>query len=143
MFRRGLRVEIRIIEVLYLAIGFILPAIALNFVSRDVVITATLLLPIIALLHELIHIAMAKLRGIRYRFVVKRGMMIGLVVTVKSSQEYIVLALSPQIITITMLILFPFTGLEVLLILALFHIALSLEDIMRSIYHLNHVVCLR
>lgn len=128
----------KIIEVLYLATGFMLPAIALNFVSRDVVVTATLLLPAIALLHELIHIVMAKLQGIRYRFVVKRGMMVGLIVTVRNSREYIALALSPQIITITMLILFPFTGLEVLLVSALFHLALSLEDIMRSIHHLNH-----
>jgi len=133
-------VRIRITEILYLATGFILPALVLSFVSKDVVVTATLLLPLIALLHELIHIAIAKLRGIRYRFVVRKGMMIGLIVTVKNSWEYVILALSPQIITIAMLMLFSFTGLEVFLVSALFHLALSLEDITRSIYHLNRVV---
>ena len=132
--------RIRITEILYLATGFILPALVLSFVSKDVVVTATLLLPLIALLHELIHIAIAKLRGIRYRFVVRKGMMIGLIVTVKNSWEYVILALSPQIITIAMLMLFSFTGLEVFLVSALFHLALSLEDITRSIYHLNRVV---
>lgn len=132
--------RIRITEILYLATGFILPALVLSFVSKDVVVTATLFLPPIALLHELIHIAIAKLRGIRYRFVVRKGMMIGLIVTVKNSWEYVILALSPQIITIAMLMLFSFTGLEVFLVSALFHLALSLEDITRSIYHLNRVV---
>jgi len=132
-------VRIKIVEILYLAIGFILPVLLLSFVSEDVVITATLLLPLIALLHELIHIVIARLRGIRYRLVVKWGV-IGLIVTVKNSWEYLVLALSPQIITIAMLMLFSFTGLEVFLVSALFHLALSLEDITRSIYHLNRVV---
>ncbi len=124
----------------YLAIGFATPIAALYLASENTVIIATATLPLIALIHELLHLIAARIRRVPHRFITKSAFMIGLSVNVKDSREYIALALAPQIVTLVLLALFFVTGFSLFLVLALFHTALSLEDIARAARHLSIVI---
>jgi len=77
---------------------------------------------------------------ILYRFIAKNAFMIGLSINVKNSREYIVLALTPQIVTLALLTLYFITSFSLFIVLALFHTALSLEDIARVARHLGNVI---
>ena len=121
----------------YLAIGFVTPIAALHLASESTIIIATAALPFIAFLHELLHLIAAKIRKVPHRFVTKNALMIGLAVTVRGPEEYIALALTPQLMTIVLLALFFVTGFSLYIVLALFHVALSLEDIARAARYLN------
>ncbi len=124
----------------YIAIGFATPIAALYLASENTVIMATATLPLIALIHELLHLMAARIRKVPHRFITKSAFMIGLLVNVKDSREYIALALTPQIVTLVLLALFVVTGFSLFIVLALFHTALSLEDIARAARHLSIVI---
>ena len=124
----------------YLAIGFATPIAALYLAPESTVITATAILPLIALVHELLHLVAARIRRVPHRFITRSAFMIGLSVNVKDSREYIALALTPQIVTLVLLALFFITGFSLFIVLALFHTALSLEDIARAARHLSTVI---
>jgi len=92
------------------------------------------LTPLIALAHELIHLASLKALGLRYALAYESGK-VGFRVTFRSPKQYIVCALSPQVLTIALLTLSVFV--RELAILAVIHVAMSIHDIRASAKYLR------
>lgn len=93
-----------------------------------------LLTPLVALIHEFLHMVAFKIFGVRYRFKLTYTK-IGFMVRFSKSRDYIACALFPQILT---LILFAaaLVAMKELLVVALIHIAMSAHDILKSFTYL-------
>jgi len=96
---------------------------------------ALMLVPIVALSHELLHLAAIRARGLAHRFVA-RGLLVGYVVEFSRSLDYVVCALAPQVITVGLATAFAITGMKWLAALALLHLAISVNDIAKSVKYL-------
>jgi len=96
---------------------------------------ALMLAPLIAVAHELLHLAAIRARGLSHRFVA-RGLMVGYVVEFDRSVDYVACALAPQLITLGLATAFAFTGIKWLAALAVLHLAISVNDIAKSVKYL-------
>lgn len=87
-------------------------------------------IPLIGLAHEILHVIPLKLYKLKFNFVIN-GMLIGFKSTFKNIDQYIVIAVAPQIITITLAVLYTLTSNIITLVLSILHLAISCEDILR------------
>ncbi len=119
-------------SIAFLALGYALFKI-LNCESPMLI---ALLTPLIALCHELIHLAVIKILGLRYRLAFDRGK-VGFVIEFRNRKEYLACALAPQALTLILMALSIFIAKE-LIVIAVVHVGMSMHDIMRSIkYAIN------
>ena len=96
---------------------------------------ALALIPIVAAAHELLHLAAIRVKGLAHRFVA-RGLLLGYVVEFSEPRDYVVCALAPQTITAVLAVLYAVTGLRWVAALALLHVAISINDIAKSVKYL-------
>lgn len=118
----------------YVLLGFTVSWTLSSFLDVGSLTYITILtsLLLIGVLHELLHLIAINMFRIEHRFVVK-GLYIGFVVNVDSKRKYIITALFPQMLTLTMLLLYIFTLNKTMLLLTLLHVAISTEDIGRCL----------
>ncbi len=115
----------------YILTGMAIPAIMSVFLDLSSIQIAAMCLPLIALVHELMHLLAIRLLGLEYRFEVS-GLKVGFIVRFSKPSHYIVAALLPQAITVSMLVL-GFAGMSFCTALAVMHLAISCEDIVKSV----------
>ncbi len=116
----------------YLCIGF---ATAI-FTSRAMDSTQTLIamisLPFMGLLHELTHLMAINIIGAQHKFMF-RGLYIGFNVVVEKVEDFIAIALAPQLLTIALAMLYLLLRSGIALALAIVHISVSIEDLQKVI----------
>ncbi len=103
----------------------------LNCVNPLIIAIAT---PLIALVHEVLHVVALRILGLRYKFTFT-GTKIGFLVQFSKRRDYIVCALFPQVLTIVLLAS-SFLLARELLVVALIHVAMSAHDIFKSFGYL-------
>ncbi|MEL9939727.1 MAG: metalloprotease family protein [Ignisphaera sp.] len=123
----------------YMCIGFAMSLITSKMMNVEQSTIAIISLPFIGLLHEMLHFMVINAVKAQYKFVMK-GLYIGFNVSVERIEDFIAIALAPQAISLFLAILYMFTYSSVLLALMLIHIAISLEDLHKSIKYARQVL---
>jgi hypothetical protein len=114
--------------VTYILLGFTIAWLLtklLNWIEGVLVIG---LIPFIGFAHELLHLISSLIVGASHKFTFN-GLLIGFRIVSKSVEDFIAIALSPQIISILLLILYAILSSSFALALAIIHIAISVEDL--------------
>lgn len=112
----------------YIVLGFAISWILmrlLNSVENFIVIG---LIPFIGFLHELLHLIASMAVRATHKFALS-GLLVGFKVTTKSVEDFIAIALLPQIISIMLFILYILLESSTILALMLIHVAISVEDL--------------
>jgi hypothetical protein len=124
----------------YILLGFTIAWLLtklLNWIEGVLVIG---LIPFIGFTHELLHLVSSLIVGASHKFTFN-GLLIGFKIVSKSVEDFIAIALSPQIISILLLILYAILSSSLALALAVIHIAISVEDLSKiTKYLLQHIV---
>ena len=123
----------------YICIGFAMSLVTSKMMNLEQSIIAIASLPFIGLLHEILHFMMINAVKAQYKLVV-RGFYIGFNVNVERIEDFIAIALAPQAISLFLAMLYMFTYSNVLLVLMFIHIAISLEDLHKSIKYARQVL---
>lgn len=124
----------------YILLGFTIAWLLtklLNWIEGVLVIG---LIPFIGFAHELLHLISSLIVGASHKFTFN-GLLIGFKIVSKSVEDFIAIALSPQIISILLLILYAILSSSFALALAIIHIAISVEDLSKiTKYLLQHII---
>ncbi|MCC6045839.1 MAG: metalloprotease family protein [Ignisphaera sp.] len=124
----------------YILLGFTIAWLLtklLNWIEGVLVIG---LIPFIGFAHELLHLISSLIVGASHKFTFN-GLLIGFKIVSKSVEDFIAIALSPQIISILLLILYAILSSSIALALAVIHIAISVEDLSKiTKYLLQHII---
>lgn len=117
-------------------IGFVTSWITTTIIGREKLHLVIIAVPILGLIHELLHYITLKLLKLEHRFVVK-GFLIGFKSTFKNINQFIVAAATPQIVTIVLAIIYVLTSNIYTLTLSLLHVAISYEDLLKIFKYLT------
>ncbi|MEM0026428.1 MAG: metalloprotease family protein [Ignisphaera sp.] len=123
----------------YLCMGFATSLVTSKMMNMEQTVIAMVSLPLIGLLHELIHLMMINVVRAQYKFML-RGLYVGFNVSVEGVEDFIAIALAPQAISLLLAILYIFTYSNVPLVLMIVHIAISAEDLHKSIKYVRQVL---
>lgn len=94
----------------------------------------------LGLIHELIHFVLIKMFRLRYRLLVN-GLYVGFKTTFDNVNQFIVVAIAPQILTLMFILFYIITLNGSALALAVLHMAISCEDLTKVVrYLLNYFV---
>lgn len=116
-------------------LGLVMPWALSKLVGEDITSIILVSTPILGLTHELIHLLLIKLLRLEYRFFIN-GLYVGFKAIFQSVNQFIVTAIAPQIITILLALMYMITLNRYLVPLAILHIAISSEDIIKVIKYL-------
>jgi hypothetical protein len=119
----------------YILLGFTISAYLSSLLSASDIVAVLSLLPIIALTHEALHLAALKMLRIEHVFSAN-GMFIGFRVKTNNVKSFIISALFPQAISMTLVALYSINRSYIVLSLALLHIAISIEDLGKAAKYL-------
>lgn len=117
----------------YVLLGFTISWAISSFIDiRGITHIVLPLFLLIGIVHELLHLISISIFKIKHRFVVK-GLYLGFIINVDDRKRYVITALFPQILTVIMMLFYIITLNSGMLILAILHIAISIEDIGRCL----------
>jgi len=119
----------------YILLGFTISASLSSLLSTSDVVAVLSLLPIIALMHEALHLVALKMLRVEHAFSVS-GMFIGFRVKTNNVKSFIISALFPQAISMALVVLYIINRSCIALSLALLHIAISVEDLGKVVKYL-------
>ncbi|MEM0372177.1 MAG: metalloprotease family protein [Ignisphaera sp.] len=123
--------------VLQIVMGLLITWIIVERIGYNVAISMCFLTPLLGLVHEALHYVYIRMFKVNHRFTFK-GMYIGFHITVDSVDQLMVIAVAPQILTLSLLITYVCFTNNYAIALALYHITLSLEDILIIVKYLPH-----
>ena len=120
----------------YILLGFTISAYLSSLLSTSDIVAVLSLLPIIALTHEALHLVALKMLRVEHAFSAN-GMFIGFRVKTNNVKSFIISALFPQAISMTLIVLYIINKSYIALSLALLHIAMSVEDLGKVVKYLT------
>ncbi|MEM1644810.1 MAG: hypothetical protein QXL96_02885 [Ignisphaera sp.] len=119
----------------HILLGFITSWIIASVISRENIHHILLAIPILGLTHELLHLASLKMFKLKYRFTLN-SLLLGFKATFLNPIQFIVTAITPQILTLALLSTYIITSNAYTLALSIIHIAISYENVVKILRYL-------
>lgn len=124
----------------YIVIGLVIAWIIKMLLGSESLYMVFMAVPIMGFIHELLHLLMIKIFRLRYKLLVK-GFHIGFKVVFHDINQFVIAAIAPQAMTISFVLLFLATSNRYILSLALLHLAISFEDMLKVVrYFYNYLL---
>lgn len=121
--------------IIHIIIGFIISWLITQLIDRNSVPTLLLAIPILGIVHELLHWILIKIFGLEYKLIVN-GLCIGFKTIFNNIKQLIIVAIVPQVITIILVFLYIVTINLYIIPLTILHLAISVEDIAKTLRYI-------
>lgn len=124
----------------YILLGFTTSWVIASITGRENIPHILLAIPILGLTHELLHLISLRILRLRYRFALN-SLLLGFRATFANPIQFIVAAITPQTLTLALVLTYIITSNVYALALSMLHIAISYEDMLKVLrYLINYFV---